>query len=84
MAYGEVKLEDSAGAAVVYEDLDKVARSVDGKYELTKHPEAAYEIEYEFQPAAAVCDTTVTESISPSSDHEKQQQAYSCNETSHN
>ena len=63
MAYGEVKLEDSGA---VYEDLDKVARSVEGNYQLTEHPAS-----YGFQPAAPVC--AATESTKPSLTSEQQQ-----------
>ena len=54
VAYGEVKAEPG-GEAALYEDVDKMVRSVQGNYELTEHPDAAYEFPVS-QPAAPVYD----------------------------
>ena len=54
MAYGDVKREPR-GEGAVYEDIDKMVRSVKGKYEPTECP-AAYEFPVS-QPAAPVYDT---------------------------
>ena len=64
VAYGEVNIEDTEA---VYENLDEVVRSVDGKDELTEHPVA-----YEFpvsRPAAA-------NRTKPSSKEQQQQQQH--------
>ena len=43
VAYRDVDLQrESGGEAALYEDIDKMVRSVKGKYRLTEHP-AAYE-----------------------------------------
>ena len=55
VACGEVKLKGSrSGAGAVYENVDKVVRSVEG---LTEHL-AAYKFPVS-RPAAPVCDTSI-------------------------
>ena len=44
VAYNDVKREPGGEAAAVYEDIDKMVRTVQGKDTLTRHPEAAYEL----------------------------------------
>ena len=54
MAYGDVTRE-TGGEPALYEDIDKMVRSVERRYELTGHPS-----DYEFPvspPAAPVYDT---------------------------
>ena len=64
VAYGEVTLEPGA----VYEDLDKVVKSVEGNFELKKRPAAQYEVPVS-PPAAPVYDTA-GESAKPSSEQQ--------------
>ena len=49
LAYGEVKLEAMKGD--VYEDPDKVVRSVQSDYEVTEHPDSQH------RPAAPLYET---------------------------
>ena len=63
MAYGDVTLEPGA----LYEDLDKVVKSVEGNFELMQRSAAEYERPVD-QPAATVHDTAGRESAKSSSE----------------